>query len=377
MKHDWTKPLSAAAAACALAACTTAPKAFEPVPNNQKNVMTVEWRTLPTDWENLAARESEKWNFNFRPYGQESADMLWSDPNAIRSVMKGTVDDKIKPTAIYAAADERELAVLVFAAMQEGAVTNGLAKGDAIPEYSGECFFLPGDADNPQILNWQPFGPTSKPGMDYALSWMKWDRDNRDLIGAMTLDARRVPSGVVMKIAVPWVALYDHLPFLQGKKDAFWRFGLMRWDTGVTWGGVVHQQLSPGYLRFELSDAEKRQLMKSVLMTCWKRYLDVRGKTEINPGKVSGRGDAYRNRTLEANPHSYMNVNEDWGFRDAWLMQAIQERNALGKGIAEFDQMSWDEQVAFYNKATRILYNFKIDLDDAGGKYHKALLMKR
>ncbi len=377
MKSETMKAISAAAAACALAACTTAPTAPEQIANDQKNVMAVEWRTLPPDWENLAAREPEKWNFNFRPYGQESASMLWSDPNAIRSVMQGAVDAKIKPTAIYAAADERELAVLAFAAMQEGAVTNGLAKGEAIPEFSGECFFLPGDADNPQIVNWQPFGPTSKPGFDYALSWMKWDRDNRDLIGVMTLDARRVRSGVVVKIAIPWVALYDRLPFLQGKKDSFWRLGFMRFDTGVTWGGVVHQQLAPGYLRFEFSDAEKRRLMKNVLMTCWKRFLGEIGRTEVNPNKVCGRGDAYRNRTLEANPHSYMNVNEDWGFRDAWLMQAIKERKELGKGIAAFDDMSWDEQVAFYEKATRILYNFKIDLDDAGGKYHKALIMKR
>jgi len=378
MKNLFAKTISAiVGASCLLTACSTAADhQFEVVENSQKNVLNVEWRTLPPDYETLAAKESEKWNFNFRPYGQEGSSMLWSDPNAIRAVMQGEAAEKSFPTALYVAADERELSVLIFAAMKEGAVKDGLMKGDSVPEFHGECFFLPGDADNPQILNWQPFGPTSKPGYDYSLSWMKWDRDNRDLIGSMTLDARRVPTGVVMKIAIPWVVLYDQLPFLNGKKDSFWRFGLMRWDTGVTWGGVVHQQLAPGYFRFNLTDEQKTKLMKSILITCWKRYLDTRNMHEINPGKVSGRGNTYRNRTMEANPHSYMNVNEDWGFRDAWLEKAIKERNELGKGIADFEKMSMDEQIAFYRKATRLLYNFKIDIDEASGNYYKAQIMK-
>ncbi len=373
--------LLALCASSLLAACSTAPvtsdSRMDVEENSQKNVLNVEWRTLPPDYENLPAAESEKWNSNFRPYGQEGASMLWSDPNAIRSVMQGNAVDKNFPTALYVSMDERELNVLIFAAMKEGAVESGLRSGNPVPEFSGESFFLPGDADNPEILNWQPFGPTSKPGYDYKLSWMTWDRDNRDLIGVLKLDSRRLKSGVILKMTIPWVAYYDRLPFLNGKKDSFWRLGLMRWDTGVTWGGVVHQQLAPGYLRFNLTDEQKTKLMKSVLIECWKRYLDVRSKTDVNPNKTFGRGNAYRNRTMEAFPHSYMNVNENWGFRDAWLMNAIQERNELGKGIADFEKMTLDEQIAFYKKATRILYNFQIDIDDASGKYHKALLMKR
>lgn len=379
MKHLFRNTLAAlAGASFLLTACSTA-SSVRPVDmeeNSDKNVLDVEWRILPPDYENLAAREAEKWNFNFRPYSQESASMLWSDPNTVRSIMQGSSDGKNFPTALYASADQRGLSILIFGAMKEGAINNGLKAGNPVPEMEMECSIIPGDADNPKIINWQPFGPTSKPSISWGLSWMKWDRDNRDLLGAMELDARRVPSGVVVKIAVPWVALYDQVPFIDGKKDEFWRLSLIRWDMGgVTWGGVVHQQLQPGYLRFNLTQAQKTAIMKHVLIECWKRYLEVRNSIPVNPAKTYGRSDANRIRTIESVPHSYMNVNEDWGFRDAWLMNAIKERNELGKQIADFEKLSPEDQLAFYKKTTRILYNFQIDIDDALGKYHKDLLM--
>ena len=58
---------------------------------NEKNIIDAEYRDLPADYWNLLQREPEKWNFNFRPYDSQFAEILWSDSQLQRNVVVGAI----------------------------------------------------------------------------------------------------------------------------------------------------------------------------------------------------------------------------------------------------------------------------------------------
>lgn len=346
----------------------------------QKNVAQVEYRVLPPDFENLPRLENAKWNFGFRPYSSESAAFLWSDPNVIRDVTSGgAMGEKQMPTGLYVACDSEGLTILVFGAHRPSDAN--LQAGKGVEAISLECFLIPGDADNPKIINYQPFGISSVyPYYSWKLSWMKEDRNNRALFNDIRIDAKFVTNGTVVKFTIPWLPLWDHLPVFQEKADNFWRLSLIRWGGafgGETWGGVVHSQTQCGYLRMPaFTDQQKTAIMKDTLLRLWAQYQKIKTNASVAPGTVCGRKDFYR-QSIEPYPHTWMNVNEDFAFVDAWLNPAIAERNAIGAGIAGFEKMSIAEQLAFYRKNAPLLANFQYDIDEAYAAHLKSQLMKR
>lgn len=345
-----------------------------------KNVAPVEYRTLPADFENLPRTEVEKWNFGFRPYGAEAASVLWSDPNVIRNVTAGAdTDEKHLATGLYVTCDAEALTVLVFGALRDSA--NKLKNGQNVEALSLECFFVPGDADNPQIENYQHFGVTSiYPYYRWQLSWMKEDRNVRSMFEDMKVDPRNVSNGVVLRFSFPWVTFWDKLPVFQTKADNFWRLSVIRWGGsfgGETWGGRVHSQTKCGYIRMpDFTPKQQTKLMETTILKLWARYQAVKNDTAVNPNAVS-RTHGYYRGTIDNLPHSWMNVNEDLTFRDTILVPLIKERDAIGEGLANFDQMSLAEQKAFYLKNAPLLANFQYDIDDAYAAYLKSQIMKR
>ncbi len=65
-----------------------------------------------------------------------------------------------------------------------------------------------------------------------------------------------------------------------------------------------------------------------------------------------------------------MNFNEEPGFRPV-LEKLVAERNALSPTIGRFAELSDDEQLAFYRKASQMLFNFEYDVQEAYAKYQQ------
>ncbi|MBO5693974.1 MAG: hypothetical protein J6S98_01075 [Lentisphaeria bacterium] len=345
-----------------------------------KNVAQVEYRVLPPDFEKLPVEETEKWHFGFRPYSAESASFLWSDPNVIRDVTSGAdTSDKHLATGLYVVCNEEEFSFLVYGALRDNAAK--LEKGQNAEELLLECFFLPGDADDPAIENYQHFGVTSQtPHLRWKLSWMKEDRNVRWMFDAMKVEPRYTSNGVVLRFSVPWEVLWDKLPVFSKKKDNHWRLSMIRWggsQGGETWGGVVHAQSRCGYLRMpDFTKEQQTAIMKTTLLKLWRQYQLCKNHTRNNPNLVpeSVKTNRYR-QSLAHFAHTWANVNEDRAFVDQWLKPAIAERDAIGKGLAIFEKMSLEEQKAFYLKNAPLLANFQYDIDDAYAAFCKAKLM--
>lgn len=347
---------------------------------SEKNVAQVEFRTLPPDYEQLPFRESEKWNFGFRPYGAEAASVLWSDPNVIRNAAAGdSLDEKHLVTGLYVACDEYGFNILGYGALKKS--DDAIKAGRNLENVFFECFFIPGDADTQKIINYQPFGAYSIfPYWQYKLSWMKNDRNNRVIFNDMVLDARYNQNGAVTRFYVPWLLYWDHLPVFYDKQDNFWRLSMIRWGGsfgGETWGGNVHSQTKCGYIR--MPDFTKEQtslILKTTLNMLWSKYVSVKTDTAINPDTTGSVLNAYR-KSIDHLPHSWMNMNEDVPFKTTTLKDMIKSRDAIGAGIVNFDKMTLEEQKAFYKKNAPLLANFQYDVEAAYAEYLKQQLMKR
>ena len=341
-------------------------------------MVNADFRALPADFENLPYRESAKWNFGFRPYGKEAASVLWSDPKVIRDVSGGEiVDDKHLATAVYVSCDEYSFNILAYGALRNS--TNALMKGENPENIFFECFFIPGDADDPQIINYQPMGfKTVYPFWYFKLSWMRQDRNNRWIFDDMKVNVRKNRNGVVLHLSIPWDLYWDHLPVLQTKKDNIWRLSMIRWGGsfgGETWGGRVHSQTKCGYVRMpDFTPEQQSRMMKTTLLTLWARLQRLKKNAAYNPYITTGL-NAYR-KSIDHLPHSWMNINEDPEFREKVLIPMYEKCAAIGKGLAEFDNLSLEEQKAFYKANAPVIANFRYDMEEAYADYIREKLMK-
>ena len=67
-------------------------------------------------------------------------------------------------------------------------------------------------------------------------------------------------------------------------------------------------------------------------------------------------------------PRSYANYNEESGFRP--ILEKLQaERYALGPTIGDFAKLQPDEQIAFYEKASKMLFNYEYDVQAAYARF--------
>ena len=337
----------------------------------EKNILAVEYRDLPANFEQLPQTEPQKWNFNFRPYGAMAASVLWSDPIMQRDVMAGEGAEGKEPTALYVCCNAEGLNVLVYAI--ESQMTASLEKGQALPTSTLECFFAPGDADTSQVEHYYQFMcKATAPRLLGVYPWLMEDRSFRSIEPYIHIDARTLENGNLIRIFIPWEPLFDRLPLDPAKRDNFWRLSVIRWaaTNAQTWGGVVHAANSAGYIRFpDFTDEQKRDIRLTVLRQAWTRYKNLATGTAVNPAKTSERTEPFYAETLGKLPQSFKNVNEDFGFRRAWLDNAIRERDALGAPLARFGSLKPAEQAVFYAEAADKLFNFGYDLEQAYGDY--------
>ena len=173
-----------------------------------------------------------------------------------------------------------------------------------------------------------------------------------------------------MRFNFAWDPLFDRLPLESDKLDNFWRLSVIRWaDGGQTWGGVVHQANQAGYIRWpDFTQEQKTAIRLHLLRRGWTHFRQLSSK----PAYTSAGGwggipickAPYRQDELKETPRSYVNFGEDPDFRPI-LEKLTAERNALGPEIGRFPEMSPAEQIAFYDKASDMLFNFAYDVQAA------------
>lgn len=368
--------LSTAVAASAVffSACAGLAKTEEPVAEvakNEKNIIDAEYRNLPADYWNLLQREPEKWNFNFRPYDSQFAEILWSDSQLQRNVVLGADLEGKQPSALYVSFNDEGFTLLLFAA--EPNTNANLEKGSGRPASIFECFFMPGDADSQKFDHYYQFMcQATKPCIDGVFPWMMEDEFFRTIKGKMTGESHTLANGNIIKVFVPWEPLFDRLPFLGGKRDNIWRLSVIRWASsgGQTWGGTVHQQGKAGYMRFpEFTNEMKTRIMKNLLVRGWDAYKLYLRNEYMQPRILPINATQHYLRDLNRNLHTDIVFAEDIPFFKTVLEPMIAEIDAYGKTIANFEKLSIDEQIKFYQTAAPKLYNTKYIMEKAYGEW--------
>ena len=333
-----------------------------------KNVYDVAFRSLPADVTALPATEPETWNFNFRPYGDTG--MLWSDPILQRDVASGASSGEKAATAINVTCDADGFTLLVLCA--EPALATAYANTNAFPSPKIEFFFTPGDADTPKIEHYYQMYYSNAKLDEYP--WLTPGRDFRPCRPYASFQEYVMRNAILVRLNFSWEPLFDRLPLFPEKRDNFWRLSVIRWGSpSQTWGGVVHQANQAGYIRWpEFTDAQKTAIMKGVLKKAWVSFMRQTGEPDYKTARdwrgVNPIQTPYREAENKADPRSFVNYNEDAGFRPV-LEKLTDERKALAPTIGLFETLPMAEQAAFYKKASGMLFNFRYDVEEAYARY--------
>ena len=337
---------------------------------DEKNLLDVRFGALPDNGEEILRQEAERWNFNFRPYGA-SAEFLWADPIVRRSAAVGDAGDK-RMTALDVSCNEEGFTLLVLC--YEPSLADYAAKTNAFPSPKIELYFLPGDADDQKIEHHYQlyFGP----GIFAEYPWLVENAGYRPIKPHTVVRDYVLKEGAILRrYDISWEPLFDRLPF-SDKRDNLWRLSVVRWAPGggQTWGGPVHQPSRAGYIRFpDFTPEQRTAIMGTLLRKAWAAFRVRAGRRDMVSssdgwGKPQVRTEKYfLEETAEA-PRSYVNYNEDPGFRP--ILDKLQtERYALAPTIGAFASLPPDEQVAFYEKASKLLFNYEYDVQAAYARF--------
>ncbi len=348
--------------------------AFAGSTSEEKNLLDVRFASLPNDGEAIFRQEADRWNFNFRPYGS-SAGLLWADPIVQRNAASGDAGDKAM-TGLDVVCDEEGFSILVLC--YDPALATYAAKTNAFPAPGVELYFLPGDFDAPKIEHhYQIYCGSNWFADDFAeYSWLVENAGFRPIKPHTVVHDYVLKEGAVLRrYDISWVPLFDRLPFTD-KRDNLWRLSVCRWAPGggQTWGGPVHQPAQAGYIRFpDFTPAQRTAIMESLLRKAWISFRSRSGKRDMVCSDNTWSSPQVRTEkffleeTAEA-PRSYVNYNEDPGFRP--ILEKLQaERMALAPTIGAFATLPPDEQLAFYEKASKMLFNYEYDVQAAYARY--------
>lgn len=325
----------------------------------RKNFYQVPWLTPPALSDKLLSTKILKWDFNFRPYSRGSSQTLWTDPAFQRDASAGKHIAGARPSAIAAACDEVGFALYFFAAEPE--VDSNCAAGHDAPGSTLECYVVPGTADSEKIEHYYQFIIDQKTNTVRDFPWLIETRGFQAMKGKFQPETRYLVNGYLTKIAFPWHFFWDRLPFLTQDHNV-WRFSVMRWcpGGGQTWGGVVHEVSRFGHICWpEFTPERKSAIMKLILRHAWGYFNSL--KTDLVPANYPADPAPYvKDLPQEIVSHNWIPQYQD--FCKAKLNALVADREAIGKGISEFDKLSIAEQEAFYRVNASKLMNFEHDV---------------
>lgn len=128
-------------------------------------------------------------------------------------------------------------------------------------------------------------------------------------------------------------------------------------------------------MRFpQFTDAMKTRIMKILLVRGWDAYKLYLKQAYLQPSILPVNASKHYISDLNSNPHTDVIFAEDIEFRKAVIDPMIAEIDAYGKTIANFEKLSIDEQIKFYQTAAPKLYNTKYIMQKAYGAWQEELL---
>ena len=325
----------------------------------RKNFYQVQWQNPPAPSAKIL---SGKWDFNFRPYSTGSAETLWTDPAFQRDVTSGKQTAGARPTAVSVFCDEAGFAFYVFAGEPELEIS--FAAGKDAPTSMLECYVIPGTADSEKIEHYYQFIIDQKNNTIRDFPWLIDARGFQSMNGQFRPETAYLPNGYLTKMAFPWHFFWDRLPFLT-QDSTIWRLGVMRWcpGGGQTWGGIVHEVSRMGYIHWpEFTPERKGAIMKLILRHAWIKFNAL--KTDLVPANYPADVSPYI-RELPPVIQSFNFIPQYQEFCAAELNEMVADREAIGKGISEFDKLTPAEQESFYRINAPKLMNFEHDVRKA------------
>lgn len=325
----------------------------------EKNIFNVPWMTPPALSNTLMSDPAMKWNFNFRPYGSDSAAMLWTDPAMQRDVSEGKLTAGARPTALSVTCDETGFALYVFAG--EPDIAQALETGKDFPGSTLECYVSPRDADNEKIEHYYQFIIDQKTNTIRDFPWFVNDQNFTAMNGKFLPETRNLPNGYITKLYFPWHYFWNRLPFLTQHNNV-WRIGVMRWcpGGGQTWGGTVHKLSRMGYVCWpEFTPERRTAIMQQILRYAWIRFNVL--KTDYAPANFPEDTSPYR-KEIPQDLRSNNFIPEYQDFNRDVLNAMVAEREALGKEIGNFGKLTLAEQEAFYRENVGKLIHFDYDV---------------
>ena len=342
-----------------------------------KNVMDVWFGSVPAEAEKMLTENADKWHFGFRPVSKTATSWLWSDPIMQQRALNGESGAKEFPTAVTCCLNYDGFSFVIYTVQPD--MKEQMEKG-SLPDGSFEIYFAEGDTDMREMKPYFQFWLTAAGGGHFDnYPWAVYDRRQSNPAQFVQYRVRQLENGYVHVLSFPWEAFWNKLP-MKEQADNFWRMTILRWtpQAWLTWGGAVHEASRFGYLRFPQFTAEqKSEIRQRLLKTGWTRYQALKSQSAYNTPSAWGAPWPLAGKFLDEErakcPETYTQYTQDPEFQPI-LAKLNEERQALAKDIANFKELSAEEQEAFFAKAAPKLFNYRYDVEAAYTKFLNAKL---
>lgn len=276
----------------------------------------------------------------FEDYDQRSANMLFTDVAADRSVSGNTKKDVyFANTAFFMAYDIAGWHMFVLCGEPE--LKDILADGRGAGAL--EMYFSRG-ATGETYNQWIVRLPDGK--LD-SYDWNSPHRFFRSMKDYFKSDTVTYNGQIGTYIFVPWEALYDKLP-LDGAK---WPFGFIRWTPagGITWGGRVHEIGQWGLVEWEKPSPEQAlTIRKNIVRKAFGKYKKSR---EV------------------ATTHWTDKMLGDPQFYSECVEPVIQRLNKCGDSLKDIEKMNSQEVDALFKDAVPDWMEFDYLVSELRSRY--------
>lgn len=270
------------------------------------------WST--SDWVKTGKNKESR----FVAYNSQAAQSLWLDATTERSY---EADPKLKgrETSFFMVYDVNGWHIYIESLEADKEKAGG----------SLEMFFVPG-LNNVHYHQWMVAQPSDKATV---YDWGMPHRDFRSLKDYIVVDSIVTDVGFGSYVFIPWEAEYDRLPM----NNDYWRFSFMRWGTGVTWGGNVHDTGNFGLVKFEKPDQKVVDAIRmKMLQTAWAKFQTTAEQaTKTWNDEKAGDRDFFTTK-LQPEIDTYMAFGKNLGDPKAWNADTVVKAQPILKDWMEF-----------------------------------------